>query len=551
MSHTDPDVIIIGSGAGGGAAAWRFASRGISVRVLEAGQRYDPARDYKQDKPDWETPFPAKSDATSPYIVAPLQTLDARHDDLRSWSAVNGPYVTGNIRANFGYHHVRGVGGSSLQFTGEAHRLNPKSMKMHSDYGVAADWPVDYQVLQPYYDIAETVVGVAGDADHDRRCPREDAFPLPAHPHSYASAQLATGARSLGLHPVPNALAVLSRPYDQRGPCNYCGGCQRGCMRGDKGSVDLTYLKKAEATGNCEIMTGVEVLSIETDATQVTGVLVAQGSRQIVMRAPVVVLAAGAVQTPRLLLNSGGRHAADGLCNESGQVGRNFMETLLNTSTAMHPDMLGSHRGLPVDWVLWDFNAPDAIPDVIGGCRFGPAMAESDLVGPVGYATRLIDGWGRSHKQKMRDGFGRVLSIAGIGESLPNDQTYVGLGAQTDRHGMPAAEIHSALDDMAFARLRFMRQTCRAVLEAAGCGAPIEEFNSADAFSATHVFGTCRMGHDPAQSVVDAACRSHRWRNLMIVDASVFPSSGGGESPGLTIQAVALRAVDQFLDNRP
>jgi choline dehydrogenase-like flavoprotein len=252
-----------------------------------------------------------------------------------------------------------------------------------------------------------------------------------------------------------------------------------------------------------------------------------------------------------LLLNSDSTQSPDGLCNESGLVGRNFMETLLSTTSALHPDALGSHRGLPVDWVMWDFNDPDAIPGVIGGCRFGPAMAESDLVGPVAYATRIIDGWGADHKHAMRANFGRVLSIAGIGESLPDARSFVDLAEQVDGHGLPVAQIHSHLDAMALARVRFMLETGRAIIEAAGCSELVEEFSSADAFSSTHVFGTCRMGNDPETSVVDAFCRSHRWRNLVIADGSVFPSSGGGESPGLTIQALALRAMDALVEDRP
>ncbi len=550
MKTASPDVIVIGSGAGGGAAAWRLAQQGVRVLVLEAGPRFDPTQDYKQDRPDWETPFPTKEGSTAPYVAAPLQELGPEITDIRSWSRVGGPYVTGDQRANFGYHHVRGLGGSSLQFTGEAHRMNPRAMALQSDFGVAADWPVTYDALEPYWTLAERIVGVAGH-DGDPRCPRAQPYPLPEHPISYASDALAKGARRLGFAPQPNALAALSRPYDERPPCNYCGGCLRGCQRRDKGSIDVTYLRKAVATGYCQIETGVEALKLLTNGSRVEGVLVARGGAQDVCEARSFVLAAGAIQSPRLLLNSDSAQSPDGLCNESGQVGRNFMETLLSTTSALHPDALGSHRGLPVDWVMWDFNDPDAIPGVIGGCRFGPAMAESDLVGPVAYATRIIDGWGADHKRAMRANFGRVLSIAGIGESLPNARSFVDLAEQVDGHGLPVAQIHSHLDPMALARLRFMLETGRTIIEAAGCSALVEEFSSADAFSSTHVFGTCRMGHDPATSVVDAFCRSHRWRNLVIADGSVFPSSGGGESPGLTIQALALRAMDALMGDRP
>lgn len=378
--------------------------------------------------------------------------------------------------------------------------------------------------------------------------PRSGPYPQTAHPLSYASRVLARGVESLGARWQQNALAVLSSPTEDRPNCNHCGGCLRGCPLTDKGSIDVTYLRQAVATGRCDVLPGVEALQIQTDGQRVTGVLVASRQGQQVLTAGVVIVACGAIQTPRLLLNSADAHSPDGLCNESGQVGRNFMETLLTTSSALHPERLGSHRGLPVDWVSWDWNAPDAIPGVIGGCRFGPAMAESDLVGPVAYATRVVPGWGRAHKRAMRESFGRVLSIAGLGESLPHPDSRISLSDRTDPHGLPVPRIHSYLDEMAIARLRSMTETCRAILSAAGCGPVFEEFSSVDAFSSTHVFGTCRMGRSPDDSVTDAYGRSHRWRNLMIADASLFPSSGGGEPPGLTIQALALRGVDHLLE---
>lgn len=545
----DADAIIIGSGAGGGAAAWRLASLGVKVLVLEAGPRFDPSRDYKQDQDDWETSFPTKAGSTGPYDVAELQRLTEDTADIRSWNAINGLYVPGDRRVSFGYHHVRGFGGSSLHFTGEAHRMNPLSMRMKSDHGVAADWPLGYDDLDPYWQLAEETVGVAG-PETDPRCPRSAPFPMSEHPISYASQTLAQAARSLGLSPTPNTLAVLSEASEDRPACNYCGGCLRGCMLTDKGSVDVTYLRRAEAMQNFTVKSGVEVLRLESDGTRVTGVIAHEASQEVRYTAPVVIVACGAIQTPRLLLNSANSYSPDGLANDSGQVGRNFMETLLTTTSALHPDKLGSHRGLPVDWVAWDFNTPDAIPDVIGGCRFGPATAESDLVGPVAYASRVVDGWGLSHKQAMRQAFGRVVSIAGLGESLPHENSYVELSDRTDQHGMPVARIHSYLDDMALKRLRFMTETCRDIIAASGASDIFEEFSSVDAFSSTHVFGTCRMGVSTDDSVVDRNCRSHRWSNLFVVDASVFPSCGGGESPGLTIQALALRAMDMLIKER-
>jgi choline dehydrogenase-like flavoprotein len=528
VADPEYDVVIVGSGAGGAAAAWALTTDGARVLLLEAGPAYDPASDYRLDRDDWErTRFPEKVPSRNRQSFAPMQRLDARWDHLRSWSRLSGRLVRTDRRAVWAYHHVVGLGGSTLHFTGEAHRLNPAAMRMRSRFGVGADWPLDYAALEPLYAELERLIGVAGP---DR--------PLPPHPLCYASQKLAEGCRTLGLSFVANTRAALSRPYDDRPACNYCGNCTRGCPRLDKGTADLTFIRHAAATGRLTIKTSSPALRVETGADdRVTGVVFADpagGRARATGRA--YVLACGAVETPRLLLVS------DGLANESGLVGRNLMETVAWNATGLHPEPLGSHRGLPADGIVWDYNAPDAIPGVIGGCRFTNGTMEADLVGPIAYARRVVGGFGRGHKAAMRQNFGRALAVGAVGESLPNDGTFVDLDpARRDAAGLPLARIHSRVDEDALKRLTFMAETSRAILKAAGAAEIVEEYGTYDAFAATHVAGTCRMGHDPRESVVDALGRSHRWRNLFIADASVFPSTGGGESPALTIGALAVR----------
>jgi choline dehydrogenase-like flavoprotein len=543
---SEPEVVVIGSGAGGAAFAWALARAGIGVRILEAGPRYSPETDYLLDSSQWERQrFPEKIPIAGRQTVAPLQRLEERWDDLRSWNHTSGRMVKSARRTFWGYHHVIGAGGSTLHFTGEAHRLHPESLRMRSRFGVAADWPLDYADLEPFYVQAERLIGVAGPKDPGVRT-RSAPYPLPAHARSYASRRLGEGCAKLGLSWTANPVAVLSYPYDVRPPCNYCGNCNRGCPRRDKGTADITFLAKALATGRCTLETGCQVVRLETGSGDRVRAAVYVDGVGHPQRAEgrFFALACGAVETPRLLLASADVGSPDGLANESGQVGRSFMETVQWTTSAMHPEPLGSHRGLPSDSVCWDFNAPDAIEGVIGGCRFSPGTAEADLVGPINYARRVVGGWGRTHKRRMREQFGRVLSVAAIGESLPDPGAYIDLDpVEKDAHGQPKARIHSHLGETELRRLRFMAQKTRAILAAAGAEKPIEEYGTYDAFNATHVFGTCRMGTDPEQAVVDADCRSHRWRNLLVVDASVFPSSGGGEAPALTINALAIRAA--------
>lgn len=537
------DVVIIGSGAGGGAMAYALTARKLKVLLLEAGPKFNPFTDYKLHEESWEAQgFPHKEGSEGHYVYAQLQKLEPKWDDLLSWNLVSGRTNQKPNRVAFKYHHARGLGGSSLTYTGEAHRLHPEAMQMQSRFGQAADWPVTYENLEAFYCTAEKLTGVAGPNATAARW-RSEPYPLPFHPLSFASQRLQSGAKSIGLNWVPNARAALSEPYDGRPSCNYCANCTRGCPRTDKGSVDVTYIRKAVATGLCVIRTGVTVTRIEANKNDtVRGVhVVNEAGEPEFIETPQLIVACGAIETPRLLL------ASDGLANESGLVGRNFMETLSWSSSGLHADKLGSFRGLPADSICWDYNAPDAIEGVVGGCRFSTGVHEAGLNGPQAYASRVVDGWGKAHKREMRKSFGNILTVGAIGESLPNAGSFVDLDPDaTDANDMPLARIHSHLGEMELKRLQFMARKAREILNAAGGEKLVEEYGTYDYFSSTHVFGTCRMGTSPKNSVVDSYGRSHHWKNLTIMDASIFSSSGGGESPSLTIQALALRSAGDF-----
>ena len=537
------DVVIVGAGAGGAAAAYGLCQRGVSVLLLDAGPRFDPVVDYPLTGIDWDTRgFPEKKGSQGSFTFGPSQKLIGAEPLLQSGSRGLGAMVTTGTRWMEKYYHVRGIGGSTLHFTGESHRIHPDAMKMNSRFGVAADWPIDYAELEPYYQRAEQLIGVAGPETQGARW-RSRPFPLPSHPLSYAARTLGRGAAVLGLDWQANSRAALSRPWNGRPPCNYCGACNDGCPRRDKGSADVTFIPAALATGRCTVRPGSPVVQIEAGiGDRVKAVLVGKPDGSIErIPSPQLILACGAVETPRLLL------ASDELANESGEVGRNFMDTLMVIVGALHPDPQQGRRGLPDDAICWDFNAPDAIPGVIGGCRFFNASCENELKGLAAFALRAVPGWGRAHAQTVRRLWGHSLHVGAIGERLPNPDSRVDLDSgKRDRFGVPLARISSRLGESDIARLRFMAAKSRELLAASGAKDVFESYSSWDWFAATHVFGTCRMGVDPAKSVVNADGRSHRWRNLWIADASVFPSSGGGEAPALTIQALSLRAMERI-----
>jgi choline dehydrogenase-like flavoprotein len=352
------------------------------------------------------------------------------------------------------------------------------------------------------------------------------------------------------MHWQPNSRAALSVAYDGRPACNYCGNCNRGCPIGDKGSADVTFIRKALASGRLTIKPNCPVVRIRAAANgRVDTLEYLEGKNPRRIETPILILAAGAVQTPRLLLSSHSRPYPKGLANGSGQVGRNFMETLFWNSTGLVPGLTQSHVGLQSDAICWDFNAPNAIPGVIGGCRFNSSVQEIGFTGPIAYASRIVGGFGKQLKEGVRATLGSALSVGAIGEFLPNEKTFVDLDLQKkDRFGIPLPRLHSHLSRLEIERLKFMASQSRRLLKEAGAVELVEEFGAWDHFSATHVFGTCRMGANSLTSVVDAQCRSHDHPNLYITDASVFPSSGSGESPSLTIHALAVRAADVIVN---
>ncbi len=537
------DAVVVGAGAGGGAVAWRMTQRGWRVLLIDAGPAFDPEHDYGLDRPDWEKQrFRHKPGSEGETSFATLQALDPALADLRSWSLAQGPTHRESRRAvsGPGYHRVRGIGGSTLHFVGEAHRMNPESMRMRSRFGVAADWPVQYAELEPFYVEAERVLGVAGPTTAGDRW-RSAAYPLSAHPLSRASRRLARGAAALQISWQANPRSALSAVYDGRPSCNYCGGCTHGCPRRDKGSADVTFIAKAKASGNCEVRPEHTLLRIVSGkGGRIEAIEVADATRRVQRIAtPRLVLACGAVETPRVLLLQRGLASA--------QVGRNFLESVAWTSVADAGEPLMSFGGLPADAISWDRNRPDAIPGVIGGFRLGAAIHEADMIGAIAHAQRAVPGFGRAHKEAMRRSVGSLVAVGAVGESLPHEGSRIDLDLRRkDDFGRPLARIHSHVDAMTVKRLQAMAAATRALLEASGAGTLVEEFGTYDYFSSAHVFGTCRMGDDPRSSVVDANLRLHGSPNLWICDASVFPSSGGGEAPSLTIQALALRAVDRM-----
>ncbi len=535
------DCIVIGSGPGGGPFAWKLASEGMSVLVLEAGPRYNPITSYALNQDDWELKgFPYKKKIK--YTFGKQQILDPSYKQLKSWNKANGYINPTKKRHYYKYHQVSGVGGTTLHYQGEAHRLNENAFRMKTLYGISVDWPIDYKTLEPYYSKVEKIVGVAGPKEVPYR-PRSKPFPLKPHELSYASKLIAEVCKKQDIQLDPNTLAILSEMYRNTPPCNYCNGCAWGCPRKDKGSVDVTFIPLAEDTGRCEILTYAFASRIEIENKQgkkkVTGVsYFDKAGKEHFVKSDYVTVAGGAVETPRLLLNSE--------INNNDLVGKNFMETTFYEVVAFHPERLDTYRGIPLDSVIWKWNNPNPERGFPGGLRLSPSVASAS--GPISYALRYFSGSGEDIVNGINKWFGHAMGIVGIAEFFPNKDTYISLDRDVkDDYGLPVAKIQSYLGESELKSLEFMDRTSTDILKSCGANDIVEKVSSYDLFSATHVYGTCRMGNNPESSVVDSSLRFHGIPNLLITDASVFPTSGGGESPSHTIEALSLRAAEMLI----
>lgn len=549
MTNDEYDVVVIGAGAGGGFAAMALVEGGVRVLLLDRGKRFEPARDFPMNHDNWElrdSAFAEGDGGREPSVLVEIGPRIAAEDQnlCGRWPSYDAPSGCGR-RSPVRYLRVFGIGGSTLHYAGEAHRFADYAFRPRTLYGHGdTDWPIGYTELEPYYRKAEEILGVAGEPGNPFKPPR-GAFPTPAHPFSSASQYVARGAAQLGWTMRPNMLAIPSLPHAGRPACQGSGGCTLGCPIGAKSSTDLKAIARGERTGRLTIAETCRVTQLETAADgAITGAIyMKNGSRQVA-RGRVYVLAGGAIETPRLLLASAGGRHQQGIGNASGQVGRNLMETLSAGLTVRFDADLHSYRGQVMNSRAWDFAPPPG-----DGSRAGFVLGVSitdNWHGPASYA-RSMPGMGLAHKNLMRERFGRVVTLLGIGDHEPRAENRLVLDNRTDPDGVPLASLRLDYSKQDRETLRTILRKLEAWADA--CGA-VERLGSYSSYShpvITHSGGTCRMGDDPATSVVDKYGRCHEAENLYITDASVLVSQGAGDSPSLTIQALALRTADNIL----
>jgi choline dehydrogenase-like flavoprotein len=537
VSHYD--VIVVGSGAGGGVIAGTLAEAGRSVLLLERGDLLLP------------------SDMTRSHLRnGRLQlygdgTRRASDRHPRVLVSQNGERHVVEPTSSLHHHNATVVGGGTLVWGMQAWRFHPDDFRMASLYGIPqgsslADWPISYADLEPYYSRAEMEIGVAGDEVAMSYAPRSTPYPLPTLDRTPAIRWLSAGAHRLGWSTVTPPLALNSKPYQGRGSCIRCNECVGfACPTNAKNGSHNTLVTRALATGNCFLVTRAQATRVTTNSVgHVDGVeYVCNGERKLA-RSKVVVIAAGAIESARLLLLSSSKHHRAGIGNASGHVGRHLQGHT-------YPAVLGTipreeehwNRGPGAGIATADFVHGN--PGIIGGALVGNDFVKT----PISFWTRDLPPdvrrWGKANKQAMRDLFPRVVDLRGPVHEIPTPDARVQLDSSVrDAAGLAVAHLSGTTHPETFRTARFIQGEARRWLEASGAdriwSRPLERRLSAG----QHQAGTCRMSLDPTNGVTDPSGRVHGHDNLFIGDGSIHVTNGGF-NPALTIFALAFRTGDE------
>jgi len=555
---TDFDAVIIGSGAGGGAVAWRLVLAGKRVLVLEKGPWFTEA-DYFKDELAC-----CRRSVYTPDLREEPHVIEERAG--KSWSA------TPTSESGWDFWNGNVVGGSSNFMSGFFHRLKPVDFRLRSEFGPIAganvvDWPIAYADLEPYYAEVESVVGVSGRVlQHPFLEPRSTPdFPYTPTAEHPVAAWIDAACDKLGYRSLPLPRAVLSQPKGRRRSCEYAGYCgSYGCSTGAKGSARAALLDDAVATGRCEVRPHSQVFRLVSDAKgQVVAVeyFDQKGNKQRVS-GKVYVVACQAIETSRLLLASTGPRHPHGLGNRYGQVGRNVIFSAGGVShgrleyAELGPERAAQARvvGPFVNRTLHDWYVIDD-PQLgrIKGGVLDFLMGHPNVVSRALAERREYDNngdgnlvWGSAFKRRLEAAIrgGRRIDCEAFADWLPTDNGLVGLDRKVkDKWGRPVARIRLAPHPHDLKVGRYLAERGANVLRE--LGAKDVTVGVSDAPPTNLVAGGCRFGRDPKSSVLDPDCRMHGVDNLFVADGSFMPT-GGSVTYTWTIYANALRVADKI-----
>jgi choline dehydrogenase-like flavoprotein len=580
------DVIVVGSGAGGGQTAYTLCMDGAKVLMLEAGRRYTPETETAM----FQTPdmAPLRDVSTS---QKPFGFYDATADG--GWQVPGEPYVraTEEYGGRFEWWRARMLGGRTNHWGRISLRNGPYDFKPRSRDGLGFDWPIGYEDVAPYYDKVELLVGVYGSNEGLENTPNSSPGCLLPPPAPLVSDYLVKQrAGRLGIPVIPGHRAVLTRAQDHEGaparlhrgnaraqkilaesmrgraPCLWATPCGRGCSIRANYQSTTVHLPPALATGNLDITTGAMVYEVtlgrDGRANGVSFVDKTTGTHQHAT-ARVVVLAASACESARILLNSKSAQFPDGLANSSGKLGRYLMDTvgsslsgqvpLLESLPPLNEDGADGDA-LYVPWWLYRKQRAGKLPFARGyHIEFGGGRRMPGFGTLAGLEWLTGGSYGVKFKEDARRYYGSFVGFDGRGEMIPNENSYCEIDPSVkDRWGIPVLRFHWQWSEHETREAAHMQRTFGDIIEAMGGRAnPAVETDGAKAIapggSIIHEVGGAIMGADPGTSVTNRWQQTWDVKNLFLTDGAPF-ASNADKNPTLTIMALAWRASDHILE---
>jgi len=534
------DVCIVGSGAGASGVAYILAKHGKQVIILERGGFYR-REDFSKDEIAY-----TKRDIFTPNLKESYHTIES--SEYGKW--VKRPtYIDGNSFFNGNI-----VGGSSNFMSGYFHRLKPDDFRLKSKYGEIdganiVDWVIDYNQLEPYYDMVERLIGVSGEVTkYAYQEPRSSCnFPYPPLKEHPISKIIDKSFKRLGFTPYQTPRAIISQAINGRDSCyysNYCGSY--GCSSGAKSSAREALLNPALKSGNLTIKTDAFVKQlIEKDNNVIEAIYVdTKTKNEYQIGAKIFVVASQAIESCRLLLNSKSKNFPNGLSNNSNQVGKNLIFSAGGVGSGeFDSDVMPLNKlmqeGLFVNRSLCDFYFTKTMKGGLVDFLFEHANPISRANKLKWHNGKLI--WGKELQDRIFHKFThtRELKFEVFNDWLPNDNCFVSVDSRyKDIYGVPVANIRIGYHPHNTKVGRFLAKKAEEVLQDMGAKNITSSISSYP--PANLQAGGCRFGDDPNSSVLDKYCKSHEVKNLFVTDASFMPT-GGSVPYTWTIYANSLR----------
>ncbi len=528
------DVCIIGSGAAGGVMAKELCEGGAKVILLEGGREVPPFQ-FLSHKWPYELPYRGLRGEKQAPFYPPSLDGSIRYDQCDQISV----------------DRVRVLGGRTLHWNAVTLRYAPRDFREWSLAGIEEDWPLSYEDLEPYYERIEQTIGVCGENDNLAILPAGNHY-LPPLPWRCSERLLHRAAKRMGIPVISVRKAVLTRPYDHRPPCHYCGHCMDGC---DVSSIFTTpdcMLPKARATGNFTLRQNAlarEILVDQKGLARGVSFVDTVTRKEEDVQARIVVVCCATVESARLLLNSRSSQYPNGLANSNGMVGRHlhghvnatvnvYLEELEGTPP-VNQDGATDHVYVP------RYNQLFAKPDYVGGwglqVNYGSYMFPSQAMKVKGYGAGYKD-----QVRRMQPGF---LLLGSWGKTLSNPENFVAVDlTRVDDFGIPIPVVHYRFEENDWALWRAANQSVLEICSRLKGTIFPDGFDAPRGF-ASHEVGTVRMGKNPKTSVLNGYCQAHEVKNLFVTDGSCFTTCSE-KNPTLTIMAVSMRAADHIKEQR-